>query len=272
MPVIARVGETGEDHLVSGRHRTGAIAHICTKYGVTAAGKIVELGRVDATGAVIPDPEHSTISPEVKVLRIVVPDMVALSALQQTFNGSRSMTDAEKILVEAAATGKLSPAKQAKMSLVTLFQSKGLFSTFQISLAVATSIATALGDTAKYLDKQLGETENPYSSSLKVKLEWDTDKTACEYIVNEFAEYMATFPDNVPSNMGLHYKQLVSSVLLQEVELEDENGDEYVAPLLHDIATQFHQPEKAVKSAGKVAQLQEELAQLRALLAASSAK
>jgi uncharacterized protein with GYD domain len=271
--VLARITESGEDYLVHGRHRTAAIAEICNNYGVTASGKIVELGRFDKDGQPIPNPDHTKIEPAVSVLRVVVPDMETLSALQETFNGSRSMSPAEKILMEAAAKGALSPAKEAKMKLVTEFMTKGLFSTLQIALGVATAVQSALANPDKYLDKVLGEVENPYAFSTKTKLEWDVDGDAIGAICLEFAEYMELYKDEVPSNMGLNYKGLVNKVLTQGVSLTDENGDEYIGSLLESIAALLPAPEKATKTRGASAQvkeLQEQLAELRAQLMAKA--
>jgi hypothetical protein len=79
-------------YLVSGRHRIEAVEHICYNYRLNNVGKMVRINHENPE--VFADFER--ITGEIECSVVTVSDKTALNALIVAYNGSRSMTAAEK--------------------------------------------------------------------------------------------------------------------------------------------------------------------------------
>jgi hypothetical protein len=213
-PVIAIMNDVG--HLVSGRHRAIAIATICENYYVNATGKLTLIpeGGMPAEGDVI----HGNVMCEY----IEVTSKEALAHLQESFNGSRSMTPAEKLTVKASYA-KLTPGEAVKQKFARLLVA-AIDCTFQTGLSIATNVGTKASGMQYATDAQL------------------------ELLTAEFVEYIENNEESVPSNMAREYKVLVDAVCYQEVEAFDAQGEPESMALINEWASKLAKPTKVVKA------------------------
>jgi hypothetical protein len=214
-PTVAQFA--GQDFLVSGRHR------------VTALARLASLYYVNAVNAVLPIPEGGipeggvAITPIVNCDVVVCQSMRAVAKLQESFNGSRSMTAAEKMLVKQSFS-KLTPTELAKQSLARKLQA-AIGVTFQTGLAIATRLSSKVKTFIYATDDQL---------------------TALAEI---FQDYIAANPTNVPSNMAREYGTLVDAVIYAETEGFNAEGEVVNMSVIESWASDVTKPEKVLKSA-----------------------
>lgn len=214
-PTVAQFA--GQDFLVSGRHRVTALSRLAANY------------YVNAVNAVLPIPEGGipeggvSITPIVNCDVVICQSMRAVAKLQESFNGSRSMTAAEKMLVKQSFS-KLTPSELAKQSMARKLQS-AIGVTFQTGLAIATRISSKVKTFAYATDDQL---------------------TALAEI---FQEYITGNPTSVPSNMAREYGTLVDAVIYQETEGFNAEGEVVAMSMIAAWASDVQKPEKVLKAA-----------------------
>lgn len=214
-PTVAQFA--GQDFLVSGRHRVTALSRLAANY------------YVNAVNAVLPIPEGGipeggvTITPIVNCDVVICQSMRAVAKLQESFNGSRSMTAAEKMLVKQSFS-KLTPSELAKQSMARKLQA-AIGVTFQTGLAVATRISSKVKTFAYATDDQL---------------------TALAEI---FQEYMTGNPTSVPSNMAREYGVLVDAVIYAETEGFNAEGEVVPMSMIEAWASDVRKPDKVLKAA-----------------------
>lgn len=213
-PTVAQFA--GQDYLVSGRHRVTALALLAANY------------YINAVNAILPIPEGGipeggvTIQPLVNCDVVVCQSMKAVAKLQESFNGSRSMTAAEKMLVKQSFS-KLTPSEAAKQSLARKLQS-GIGVTFQTGLAIATRISSKVKTFIYATDDQL------------------------DALTETFQEYVTANPTLVPSNMAREYGTLVDAVLYTMTEGYDADGAVVEMTVIESWASDVVKPEKKLKA------------------------
>jgi hypothetical protein len=212
-PVIAILNDVG--HLVSGRHRAVAIATICENYYINATGKLTLIpeGGMPAEG--------DAIDGNVVCEYIEVSSKEVLAHLQESFNGSRSMTPAEKLTVKASYA-KLTSGEAVKQKFARLLVA-AIDCTFQTGLSIATNVGTKASGMQYATDAQL------------------------ELLTAEFVEYTENNEESVPTNMAREYKVLVDAVCYQEVEAFNAQGEPESMALINEWANNLAKPVKTVK-------------------------
>jgi len=224
-PVVATFG--GVAYLVSGRHRSAALSMLVEDYYLNALGKLT---RIPEGG--IPE-GGSELQGLINVEVIACASMKAVAKLQEAYNGSRSMTPAEKMLVKASFTA-LTPTEAAKQALARKFQA-GLGVTFQTGLSIAATMST------------------------KVKhLQYVTEGQADE-LVEVFNDYITSNPEKVPANLARDYKKLIDLIVAQQVPDFDEEGTATTISIIDSWGSNIQKPEKKA-TASKTNQLAEKLA------------
>jgi hypothetical protein len=213
-PVIAIMNNVG--HLVSARHRGVAIATICENYYINATGKLTLIPEGGMPS------EGSRINGNVMCEYIEVTSKEALAHLQESYNGSRSMTPAEKLTVKASYA-KLTPGEAVKQKFARLLVA-AIDCTFQTGLSIATNVGTKASGMQYATEAQL------------------------ELLTAEFVEYIENNEESVPSNMAREYKVLVDAVCYQEVEAFDAQGEPESMALINEWASKLAKPTKVVKA------------------------
>lgn len=263
MQTVAMCEETGEEVLVSGRHRFAALDYIAQHYGINAKGKLVPVTSEN-------EPELEFIDPTVDVFYVELKTKADLVEYLQTSNGSRSMTAIEKNsgkefggTLTPLASLKLRAAKRLYAALsesdfrVTTIsidketgiesESAGTLVTQQTCAAIVSSAFTMIGTKAKYMS------DSDINSLVTTLV-----KTAQKYA----AELRGNF-----SRDG--YKNLVDYVLATESQEEvlDKDGDVVEdATVAQYIASTIVAPVKA-PAKKSVSALQDQVLELQAKLA-----
>lgn len=229
-------------YLVSGRHRAQAVIEFCDTYGMNAAGQPVKY-----TGD-INDTALEPIIPEIYVEVIHVNSFQMVGHMQLEYNGSRSMTAAEKNLVQSTFA-KLTALAKVQMALANRVKDS-INVTFNTALSIAKALSAAFPKQFVYsTDEQLDLLSS-----------WLVDF----YEANESNEEI------VPGNMARSYRKFVEAFLNYEVptgEL-DQDDEEYTDSVKNLYGSGLVKPEKVAKSNSKVAELQAQIAELTAKLQA----
>lgn len=237
-PTVARFDNT--NFLVSGRHRVAALTELVNTHGLDAKGLLCAYANNKWAGAGEP-PALTPLTPLVNVEVIECHSMKAVAALQMAYNGSRSMTAAEKLVVKASHT-KLTPSEAVKQSMARKFQAAcGV--TFQTGLAMATAMGTKIKGMIYITDAQQNEA------------------------VDEVANWMNANPTLVPGNMALKYRDVIDAVCYQAVAGFDAEGTAIESSWIAEFASQIEKPAAAPKKAS-TSELADKLAQAMAMLAA----
>lgn len=130
-PVVAVLDDVY--YLVSGRHRLWAIDHISENYRINHANKLIQIN--------LDNPEvYADFEPifgKVDVQVITVSDRVALNELIIAYNGSRSMTAAEK------ATATVDAGKASDLTAKKLRWSEQLRDVFPIAITQQSALQIA---------------------------------------------------------------------------------------------------------------------------------
>jgi hypothetical protein len=130
-PTVAVLDDTY--YLVSGRHRVAAIEHICYNYRINNAGKFIRINHENPE--VFQDFERVTAEVECSV--VTVTDKTALNALIVAYNGSRSMTAAEK------ATANVDAGRASDLTAKKLQWSSMLRDLFPVNITQQTALQFA---------------------------------------------------------------------------------------------------------------------------------
>jgi hypothetical protein len=236
-PTVAMLD--GKAHLVSGRHRYTAIDQICATYVLTDSGKLILRDKL-AEGA-----SYTEILPTIKVNVLTVNSTADLAHLQMAYNGSRSMTTAEKLLVEAAYA-KPSALNRVKMSFARRLQAD-IGCTYQTGLAMATACSAVLKGVFVYATED-----------------------QLEELAGHISEWMGSFPDAVPGNMAREYRVVIDGTFAMLVDYPNEDGEVEEITLADYYRQEMRKPVKTAKqsSQSQIEALKAEIARLTALAGA----
>jgi hypothetical protein len=130
-PTVAVLDDTY--YLVSGRHRVAAIEYICYNYRINNVGKLIRINHENPEVFA----EFERVTPEVECSVVTVTDKVALNALIVAYNGSRSMTAAEK------ATATVDAGRASDLTAKKLHWSSMLRDLFPVNITQQTALQFA---------------------------------------------------------------------------------------------------------------------------------
>jgi hypothetical protein len=191
-PVVAVLDDVY--YLVSGRHRVEAVEHICYNYRLNNVGKMVRVNHENPE--VFADFER--ITGEIECSVVTVSDKTALNALIVAYNGSRSMTAAEK------ATANVDAGRASDLTAKKLQWSSMLRELFPINITQQTALqfAGCVFSSKGYTPAATRATPEQLEAIAVAFAAWySTASTQVDFPTNISREYAAVWAMFVPSVM-----------------------------------------------------------------------